>query len=81
MSNEEQDQWDDDEEDDPEEQELEEVRELLTSIDHITKKAMHYLELEGFVEKTDDPNVYKYTPEGLVMARRQYKQMRDQGLL
>jgi hypothetical protein len=45
------------------------------------KKSMHYLVLEGFVEPTDDPNLFKYTPEGFVMAQKEYKKLKDQGLL
>lgn len=69
------------EDEDTHDEEAVEIQKLLAAVDRMSKKAMHYLELEGFVEKTENPGVYKYTPEGLVMARMQYKQMKDQGLL
>jgi hypothetical protein len=61
--------------------EVQDVQKILKAVDLKAKKAMHYLELEGFVERTSTPGVYKYTPEGLVLARKQYKEMKDQGLL
>ena len=69
------------EEEDTQSEEAAEVQKILTAVDLMAKKAMRYLELEGFVERTDTPGVYKYTPEGMVLARKQYKEMKDQGLL
>ena len=80
MSDDEHDRWSEEEED-VQSEDSQDIQKLLAAVDLMSKKAMHYLELEGFVEKTDDPKVYKYTPEGLVLARMQYKQMKDQGLL
>jgi predicted transcriptional regulator len=73
------DRWSEDE--DTQDEEALEVQKMLAAVDLLAKKAMRYLELEGFVERTDTPGVYKYTPEGLVLARKQYKEMKDQGLL
>jgi hypothetical protein len=58
-----------------------EIQKLLTELEVKAKKAMNYLVLEGFVERTDDPNVFKYTPEGLVLAQQQHKKMLEDGLL
>jgi len=69
------------EEEDTQSEEAAEVQKILAAVDLMAKKAMRYLELEGFVERTDTPGVYKYTPEGMVLARKQYKEMKDQGLL
>jgi hypothetical protein len=77
--NDEHDRWS--EEEDTQDEEALEVQKMLAAVDLMAKKAMRYLELEGFVERTDTPGVYKYTPEGLVLARKQYKEMKDQGLL
>jgi hypothetical protein len=41
---------------------------------------MNYLVAEGFLERTDDPYVYRYTPEGLVMAHQQYKKIKEKGI-
>jgi len=81
MSNDEYDSWSEEEEEDAQSDEALEVQKMLAAVDLRAKKAMHYLELEGFVERTATPGVYKYTPEGLVLARKQYKEMKDQGLL
>lgn len=53
----------------------EQIQKMLSEMEKKAKKQMRYLELEGFVEKTDVPGVYKYTPEGLVLAREKYKKM------
>ena len=58
-----------------------EIQKLLAEMERKAKKAMNYLVLEGFVERTEDPNVFKYTPEGLVLAQQQYKKMREDGLI
>jgi hypothetical protein len=58
-----------------------EIQRLLAEMERKAKKAMNYLVLEGFVERTADPDVYKYTPEGLVLAQQQYKKMREDGLI
>ena len=80
MSDDKHDDWS--EEDDVQgEEEALDVQKILAAVDLKAKKAMRYLELEGFVERTSTPGAYKYTPEGLVLARKQYKQMKDQGLL
>ena len=80
MSNDEHEDWSEDE-DNAEEQPSLEVQKLLAAVDAASRKAIRYLELEGFVEKTEAPGIYKYTPEGLALAKRQFKQMKDQGLL
>jgi|LauGreDrversion4_2_1035121.scaffolds.fasta_scaffold36265_2 hypothetical protein len=79
LDDDEHDRWS--EEEDSQNEEALEVQKMLAAVDLLAKKAMRYLELEGFVERTDTPGVYKYTPEGLVLARKQYKEMKDQGLL
>jgi hypothetical protein len=58
-----------------------EIQKLFAEMMVKAKKTMHYLVLEGFVEPTDDPNIFKYTPEGFVMAQKEYKKLKDQGLL
>ena len=83
MSEDEHENWSEDES--PEEAEHEdnesmEIQRLLSEMEVKAKKAIHYLLLEGFIEKTEISGVYKYTPEGLVLARQQYKQMKDEGL-
>jgi hypothetical protein len=79
--------WDENAEDedymhqDPEKQQHIEIQKLFSEMERKAKKSMHYLELEGFVEKTEVPGVYKYTPEGLVLVQQQYKRMQDDGLI
>lgn len=58
-----------------------EIQKLFAEIERVSARAMRYLVLEGFLEPTDKPGVYKYTPEGLVLANQQHKKMRDEGLL
>jgi predicted transcriptional regulator len=82
MANE--DAWSDENEDDLSESnnsKQQEIQKLFAEMMVKAKKAMHYLVLEGFVEPTDDPNLFKYTPEGFVMAQKEYKKLKDQGLL
>jgi hypothetical protein len=79
--------WNEDAEDEsdmhqnPERQQHIEIQKLFSEMEKKAKKSMRYLELEGFVEKTDTPGVYKYTPEGLFLAQQQYKKMQDDGLI
>lgn len=69
------------EEHDPKDTQNAEIQRLLSELELRAKTAMNYLILEGFVETTETPGVYKYTPEGLVLARQQYKKMKEEGLL
>jgi len=79
MDEEDQDNWDDK----PQEhnQQHEQIQKLFAEMELKAKKAMQYLVTEGFLEPTDTPGRYKYTPEGLVLAQQQYKQMKEDGLL
>ena len=43
------------------------------------KNSLDYMEKEGFIEKTDIPGVFKYTPEGLVIMQEQYKKFKKNG--
>jgi predicted transcriptional regulator len=58
-----------------------EIQKLFAEMEMKAKNAMNYLVLEGFVDPTDEPGVYKYTPEGLVLAQQQYKKLREDGLM
>jgi predicted transcriptional regulator len=58
-----------------------EMQKLLRQLELKSKNMFRYLITEGFIEKTDRPNEYKYTPEGFVLAQQQYKKMREEGLL
>ena len=82
MSHDEEDDWDESEvPEDHTERAMqgyqEQIQKMLAEMEKKAEKAMRYLELEGFVEKTDIPGAYKYTPEGLVLAREQYKKMKE----
>jgi hypothetical protein len=68
------------EEDDVHQRQLE-IQKLFRLMEDKAKSAMNYLVLEGFVEPTETPGEYEYTPEGLVLAQQKYKKMRDEGLL
>lgn len=92
MKNNEHDDWDEDDEDDWDEDEEESpkdihkqhhhaIQKMFADMESKAKKSLHYLVTEGFLEPTDDPSVYKYTPEGLVLAQQQYKKMQEDGLL
>jgi predicted transcriptional regulator len=72
--------WEDDESatSSPQQQQ---IQKLFAELELKAKKAMEYLVTEGFLEPTDTPGEYKYTPEGLVLAQQQYKQMRENGLI
>lgn len=78
------DDWFDDEKEktdgQPSQQELE-MQKLLMQLELKAKNMFRYLVTEGFIEKTERPNEYKYTPEGFVLAQRQYKKMQEEGLL
>jgi len=58
-----------------------EMQKLLRQLELKSKNMFRYLITEGFIEKTDRPDEYKYTPEGFVLAQQQYKKMREEGLL
>jgi predicted transcriptional regulator len=75
------DDWFDDEEEEPQAQQQLEMQKLLGQLELKAKNMFRYLLTEGFIEKTDRPDEYKYTPEGFVLAQRQYKKMREEGLL
>lgn len=57
-----------------------EIQKMFSEIEARATKAMNYLVAEGFLERTDDPYVYRYTPEGLVMAHQQYKKIKEKGI-
>ena len=80
------DSWSNDEYDEENEPDLvgnsqREIQKLLAEMMLKARKTMHYLVLEGFVEPTDDPSIFKYTPEGFVIAQKEYKKLKEQGLL
>lgn len=58
-----------------------EMQKILNEMQKRADTAMRYLLAEGFVESTDNPGVFKYTPEGYVLAQQQYKALKQQGLL
>lgn len=76
---------DDEEEDNLDGEEVnragDEIQKILKEISRVSKKHIEYLLLEGFIEPTDDPHVFKYTPEGLVLAQQKYEKLREEGLL
>jgi hypothetical protein len=53
------------------------IHKMLQEMEQKAKKRLNYLELEGFVQKTEIPGVYEYTPEGLVAIREQYKKISE----
>jgi hypothetical protein len=59
----------------------EEVQRILAEMDKKAKNHIRYLIMEGFIEKTETPGVFKYTPEGLVLVQMQYKRLQDEGLI
>jgi hypothetical protein len=87
MANE--DSWNDDDDDEYDEEKdmpgetnkQREIQKLFAEMMLKARKTMHYLVLEGFVEPTDDPNIFKHTPEGFVIAQQEYKKLKDQGLI
>ena len=83
MREDEQDHWSDENENEqqPTSKKQVEIQRLFAEIARVSAQAMRYLVLEGFVEPTDKPGVYKYTPEGLVLASQQHKKMLEDGLL
>jgi predicted transcriptional regulator len=78
------DDWFDDEEEQRDNEHMSqqlEMQKLLKQLELKSKNMFRYLVTEGFIEKTDRPDEYKYTPEGFVLAQQQYKKMREEGLL
>lgn len=73
--------WLDDEQPEPSSKHQLEMQKLLSEIERKSKSIFRYLLTEGFVEKTDTPGEYKYTPEGFVLAQQQYKKLQEEGLL
>lgn len=57
------------------------IQRLFSEIEARAKKSIDYMVAEGFLDRTEDPGVFKYTPEGLFLAQQQYKQMKKDGLL
>ena len=55
------------------------IMSMLKQIEKRSKNTMNYFIKEGFIEVTEDPNVYKYTPEGLVLLQEKYKQIQKNG--
>jgi hypothetical protein len=51
------------------------IHRMLREMELKAKQRLNYLELEGFVQKTETPGVYEYTPEGLVAIREQYRKI------
>lgn len=66
---------DHDEENDSDELVKKRIQAMLREMEEKAKQRLNYLELEGFVEKTNTLGVYEYTPEGLVAIRKQYKKI------
>jgi hypothetical protein len=78
------DEWEDDEEESSDQinkRKNQEIQQMLSELERYAKKQIQYLLLEGFIEPTDDPKVYSYTPEGIVLAQQKYKQLKDEGLI
>lgn len=78
--------WDDEDEEESRGEEnadaaSHEIQKILKEISRVSKKHIEYLVLEGFIEPTDDPHIFKYTPEGLVLAQQKYEKLREEGLL
>ena len=71
----------------PEDEELDALKEetekaILKFFQHMEekhKKMIDYMEKEGFIEKTEIPGVFKYTPEGLVLMQEQYRKFKKNG--
>jgi len=61
-------------ENNPSEQ-IEQIQRLINELNFRAKKCVDYLVDEGFLEKTDTPGVFKYTPEGLVLAQMELKKL------
>lgn len=61
-------------ENNPNEQ-IEQIQKLINELNFRARKSVDYLVDEGFLERTDDPNVFKYTPEGLVLAQMEMKKL------
>jgi hypothetical protein len=57
------------------------MQKMLNELQKRTDTAMKYLLAEGFVEASDTPGVFKYTPEGYVLAQQQYEALKKQGLI
>lgn len=55
----------------------ERIHSMLREMEKKAKQRLNYLELEGFIQKTDIPGLYEYTPEGIVAVREQYKKMTE----
>jgi len=78
------DEWHDEDENDrnePTSRQQIEMQKLLGQLEIKSKNMFRYLLTEGFIEKTDRPDEYQYTPEGFVLAMQQYKKLREEGLL
>ncbi len=58
-----------------------EIQKMFEALEKRARKRTDYLLAEGFIETTDVPGVYKYTPEGLVLVHQHYKKLRDEGML
>jgi hypothetical protein len=71
MDNEDYESWG---ENSPNEQ-FEQIQKLINELNRRSKKCMDYLVAEGFIEPTATPGVYNYTPEGLVLAKREFKKL------
>ena len=75
------DDWEDDEEIPHEDPRNIEIQKMFAAIEKKAKAHINYMLLEGFIEPTSERGVYKYTPEGLVLAHQQYKSLKQQGLI
>lgn len=72
---------------DDEDLELDElVKHIQKSLSHFLefmqkqeKNDIDYMEKEGFIEKTDIPGMYQYTPEGFALIHEQYKKHKKNG--
>lgn len=54
-----------------------EVQRLLAELQRKAANCMRYLVLEGFLEPSETPGEYKYTPEGLVLAQQAYRKLQQ----
>jgi hypothetical protein len=55
------------------------IQQFFAHMERKHKKMIDYMEQEGFIERTEEPGVFKYTPEGLVVIQEQYKKFKNNG--
>lgn len=82
MSNEDDNNWNEEGQKEPQKSNRDlQIQKMFAEMEKKAKSHINYMLLEGFIEPTDEKGVYKYTPEGLVLAHEQYKSLRRQGLI